>query len=97
MMLALQVIGVLYLLMSLIALVVYWYDKKMAQDNKMRVPEKTLHWLEALGGWPGALLAQRWFRHKTQKQPFQNIFRLIVLGHIVLWGLAGFLYNKLSS
>ena len=87
----------LYLLSSLVALGFYWYDKRQAQDGKRRIPEKTLHLLEALGGWPGALLGQQWLRHKTQKQPFQNIFRLIVAGHLVAWGLGIFLYFKYLS
>ncbi|BBJ96181.1 hypothetical protein Xcc1_19110 [Xanthomonas campestris pv. campestris] len=27
-----------------------------------------------LGGWPGALLAQEWFRHKCSKAAFQLAF-----------------------
>lgn len=86
-----------YLVVSLVALGFYWYDKRMARDGKMRIPEKTLHLLEALGGWPGALLAQQWFRHKTQKQPFQNVFRVIVAGHVLAWGLGLFVYFKYLS
>lgn len=33
------------------------------------------------GGWPGAFLAQRQFRHKTAKPTFQTVFWLIVLIH----------------
>ena len=46
----------------------------------------TLHGLEAAGGWPGALVAQRVFRHKTRKRSFQIIFWLIVLAHLAFWG-----------
>ena len=35
---------------------------------------KTLHWLEFLGGWPGALIAQRVIRHKNKKTSFQVDF-----------------------
>ena len=31
------------------------------------------------GGWPGAFLAQRRFRHKTRKLPYQFVFIVIVL------------------
>ena len=96
-MIFLEILLGLYLVVSLVALGFYWHDKRMAQDGKRRIPEKTLHLLEALGGWPGALLAQQWLRHKTQKQPFQNIFRLIVAGHVVSWGLGIFLYFKYFS
>ena len=30
-----------------------------------------------IGGSPGALLARRWFRHKTRKEPFST--RLLVI------------------
>jgi uncharacterized membrane protein YsdA (DUF1294 family) len=93
-MIFLEILLGLYLVVSLLALGFYWYDKRQSQAGNSRIPEKTLHLLEALGGWPGALLAQQWLRHKTQKQPFQNIFRLIVLGHVVSWGVGIFLYVK---
>ena len=44
-----------------------------------RVPEINLHTLEFLGGWSGALLAQRLFRHKTKKRSYQSMFWFILL------------------
>jgi len=35
--------------------------------------------LRMLGGWPGAFLAQRVFRHKTSKLSYQVVFWAIVL------------------
>ncbi len=52
---------------------------------KWRIPEKQLHAVALLGGWPGALLAQQLLRHKTQKASFQGIFWLIVALHQVYW------------
>jgi len=46
-----------------------------------------LHLLSLLGGWPGALIGQGLFRHKTSKQSFQFMFWLTVainIGAIVL-------------
>ena len=40
--------------------------------------------LALLGGWPGAFLAQRYFRHKTQKVSFQIVSWLIVALHVGL-------------
>ena len=37
-----------------------------------------LHLLGLFGGWPGAYLGQRWFRHKSSKISFQVLFWLIV-------------------
>ncbi|MNG38217.1 hypothetical protein D3C84_1258340 [compost metagenome] len=48
------------------------------------MPERTLHLLALLGGWPGALLAQRRLRHKTAKPRFLLVFWLTTLGHVAI-------------
>ena len=55
----------------------YWKDKESAIKREWRIPEKDLHWLELLGGWSGALIAQKIFRHKTRKHSFQIVFWLV--------------------
>jgi uncharacterized membrane protein YsdA (DUF1294 family) len=62
----------------------YWLDKRRAAANRWRISEATLHWLAFLGGWPGGLIGQRTFRHKTQKLTFQLVFWLIVTLHVPL-------------
>lgn len=68
-------------LLSLITYVLYALDKSAARGRRHRVPERTLHLLSLLGGWPGALLAQHMLRHKTAKPRFLFVFWLTVLGH----------------
>lgn len=75
----------IYALMSVLCFFTYWHDKRAAQANRRRVPEKTLHWQEFLGGWPGALLAQRMFRHKTIKNSYRTTFHGIIAVHVLLW------------
>ncbi len=75
----------IYLALSAIAVLLYWRDKRQARADGWRTPEKVLHTVELLGGWPGALLAQQLFRHKTRKLSFQIVFWLIVLLHEVVW------------
>ena len=41
--------------------------------------------VELLGGWPGALLGQRRFRHKTRKRSYQLVFWLIGALHLAAW------------
>lgn len=60
--------------MSFATFLTYAFDKNAAQRGARRVPESTLHVLGLLGGWPGALLAQRLLRHKTSKPDFQFAF-----------------------
>lgn len=74
-----------YLTMSLLAFFLYWRDKRQARAGGWRTPEKILHAVELLGGWPGAMLAQQVLRHKTRKLSFQVLFWLIVLLHEVIW------------
>ena len=75
----------LYVALSAAGFIVYAIDKSAAAHGSWRTPESTLHMLALAGGWPGALLAQQVFRHKTRKWSFQLLFWLIVLLHQALW------------
>ena len=84
-------IPVAYAVLSLLTFAVYGQDKSAAEKHEWRVPEATLHLLGVLGGWPGALVAQQVFRHKTRKLEFQVIFWITVainLGLLVFFGMA---------
>lgn len=78
-------VALAYLYMSLLALWLYRHDKHQAGQGGQRTPEKLLHLVEGLGGWPGALLAQQLFRHKTRKLSYQAVFWLIVIVHQAFW------------
>ena len=69
------------LLVNGITYLVYASDKKRAQERAWRIPEIVLHFLELLGGWPGAFVAQRRLRHKCVKLGYQITFWLIVALH----------------
>lgn len=69
----------LYLAASLAAFIAYAKDKSAAQNDQWRTPENTLQLLSLIGGWPGALIAQRWLRHKTSKASFQLVFWATVI------------------
>ncbi|WP_024301271.1 DUF1294 domain-containing protein [Pseudogulbenkiania sp. MAI-1] len=68
----------LYAGASLASFLLYWHDKTAAQRGQWRTPEIQLHWLALLGGWPGALVAQRAFRHKSSKASFRRVYWLTV-------------------
>ena len=76
-----RLLGVASLVVSLLTFLAYRSDKRRAEAGKWRIPESTLHLAELAGGWPGAFVAQRTFRHKTSKVSYQAVFWLIVLLH----------------
>lgn len=68
-----------YLVASLLTYVAYAIDKSAARKGTWRTQERTLHLLSLLGGWPGALIAQKRLRHKSKKEPFRAVFWMTVL------------------
>lgn len=78
-------LGVL-LLLSLLTFFVYGFDKNAAQAGRWRTAENTLHLLSLAGGWPGAWIAQRLFRHKVSKTSFMAVYWATVLAHMAAVG-----------
>ncbi|MGB0132735.1 DUF1294 domain-containing protein [Dokdonella sp.] len=78
------VAAVFYAGMSTITFLAYGLDKSAARADGQRTAESTLHLLELLGGWPGALIAQGSFRHKTRKRSYQVTFWLVVVINLAL-------------
>ena len=72
-------IPAVYLTASVLAFAAYYLDKSAAENDRQRTAENTLHLIGLIGGWPGALAAQRLFRHKTSKASFQGMFWVTVL------------------
>jgi len=75
-------VGLGYLALSALTFTVYAVDKAAARANRQRTPEKTLHVLALVGGWPGALIAQEWLRHKSVKPAFRMVFWITVAANI---------------
>lgn len=72
----------LYVGASVLAFVLYAVDKSAAERGDWRVSESNLHLVALAGGWPGALLAQQWLRHKTVKASFRSTFWGTVLANV---------------
>jgi uncharacterized membrane protein YsdA (DUF1294 family)/cold shock CspA family protein len=64
----------LYFLASIIAFFMYRGDKSAARKGRWRTRERSLLLCGLIGGWPGALIAQHLFRHKSSKTAFQISF-----------------------
>lgn len=61
---------VTYVVVSMLTYILYALDKSAAKRGRWRTQESTLHLLSLVGGWPGALVAQKTLRHKSQKNHF---------------------------
>ena len=86
-------LAALYVGASVVTFFAYAKDKAAAQRNGWRTEEATLHLLALAGGWPGALFAQQFLRHKSTKPEFRAYFWatvvLNVAGFILLCSPAG--------
>ena len=76
----------LYLAMSVLAFAAYGFDKAAARRGGQRVSEQTLLTLGLVCGWPGALVAQQLFRHKTRKRSFRRTFWTSVVFNVLAVG-----------
>jgi uncharacterized membrane protein YsdA (DUF1294 family)/cold shock CspA family protein len=63
-----------YVAASVVTFMAYAFDKAAAARGARRIPESTLHGLALAAGWPGALLAQQFLRHKSAKAEFRSVF-----------------------
>lgn len=73
----------LYLGASVLCFVVYAADKAAASANRWRVSEDALLGLGLIGGWPGAIVAQQFLRHKSNKTSFRARFWVTVIANIL--------------
>jgi uncharacterized membrane protein YsdA (DUF1294 family)/cold shock CspA family protein len=84
------VILAFYLTASVVTFVAYSIDKSAARNDQWRIQESTLHLFAVIGGWLGALAAQRLLHHKSKKQSFQIVFWATVT---INCGLLGWLFT----
>jgi len=77
-----------YLAMSIVTFGFYFVDKKRAEQNRWRIQSTSLHVLEAMGGWPGALVAMAMLRHLTRKRDHLQILCAIIAIHLLFWLVA---------
>lgn len=70
---------------SLVAFLLYGFDKVQAKREGSRVPEFVLHLLALAGGVAGAWLGRCLFRHKTRHTLFTVFLVLATVLHVALW------------
>ncbi|MEZ6162882.1 MAG: DUF1294 domain-containing protein [Phycisphaerales bacterium] len=76
-----------YLLFSVVSALMHLVDKHRAANSRRRIPEKTLHSMELVGGWPGAILMTRAIKHKTSKPQYMWKLYAIAALHVLGWML----------
>ncbi|MYN04646.1 DUF1294 domain-containing protein [Pseudoduganella sp. DS3] len=90
-------LAALYAVASVACFIAYALDKSAARKGRRRTPERTLLLLGLAGGWPGALAAQQWLRHKSSKTSFLAMFWFtVVLNVAALLALAA-LFQRLQA
>ena len=78
----------IYLLaVNALGLLIMHYDKYLAQNNKWRIPEKTLLGIALVGGSVGCILGMYSARHKTRKPKFTIGLPMILILQILLFVL----------
>lgn len=82
-----KIVLVHYLILSLVSAAMHWVDKRRASRGRRRIPERSLHSIELVGGWPGAVLMTRAIGHKTAKARYMWTLYAIGLGHVAGWML----------
>ncbi|HEX7971298.1 MAG TPA: DUF1294 domain-containing protein [Thiobacillus sp.] len=83
----LSAIAMVYWVLSGLTFLIYAWDKAAAVAGRRRTPEKLLHLFSVAGGWPGALVAQKLLRHKSDKREFQIMFWVTVMLNcgVLIW------------
>jgi uncharacterized membrane protein YsdA (DUF1294 family) len=72
-----------YVCNSLLTVLFYREDKRLAGEQNWRIPEFYLHLWELLCGWPGALYAQGRFHHKWKKISYMVVFWFYVVLNVL--------------
>ncbi|HJV00007.1 MAG TPA: DUF1294 domain-containing protein [Burkholderiaceae bacterium] len=75
-------VALVYGAASLLCFAAYALDKAAAVRGRWRTPERTLLILGLACGWPGAILAQQWLRHKSSKMAFRTLFWCTVAANV---------------
>lgn len=81
------VLVAIYVGISALTFLTYAKDKHAAQQGTWRTSEGMLHLLTFVGGWPGALLAQQFLRHKSRKSEFRVVFWITVILNVAAFVL----------
>lgn len=83
----LWVLVLYYLVLNVALYVAMAIDKKRAEKNRRRIPEKTLFLMAVLGGGIGGFVGMFTRHHKTRHVDFYVVYAITTIMHILLWFL----------
>lgn len=72
----------IYIVLNIVSLMMYVWDKHKARADKWRTPEKTLLLAALIAPW-GAALGMKLAHHKTRKTKFKLVYLFLAL-HILI-------------
>lgn len=78
-----------YLFLSILTFLLYGLDKFLAKAEWKRIPERWLHTLSLIGGFPGAFLGMKIFKHKTNNPKCRWMILASLLLHLI--GITAFI------
>ena len=84
---SIQNILIYLIVINIIGFLVMLIDKRKAEKNKWRIPEKSIFIITALGGGIGTIAGMYTFRHNTKKLQFT-----IGLPFITILEIIGIIY-----
>ena len=79
-----ELLGLYLILINAIGFVLMLADKRMAQKNLWRIPERTLFTAASFGGTIGCIVGMYTFRHKTKHLAFLLGMPAILIAQIAL-------------
>lgn len=75
---------VYYVIINIIAFILYYADKRKAEQSKRRIPERSLLFYSFLGGSIGSYLGMLVWHHKTRKPKFRIWVPVWFIVHILM-------------
>lgn len=69
------------IIINIITFLIYGLDKYFAKKRMFRISEKILFILSIMGGFLGAIIGMKKFRHKTKK----IIFKIVNIISLIIW------------
>ncbi|MBR1567850.1 MAG: DUF1294 domain-containing protein [Lachnospiraceae bacterium] len=73
-----------YVIINIIAFILFYVDKRKAEQSKRRIPERSLLFYSFLGGSIGSYLGMRIWHHKTRKPKFRIFVPVWLVLHIAM-------------